>query len=1288
MLWNLLRRRRPAQRPVAKLFLEVLEDRQLLSAWNGYGRDAQHTALSDVSSQLLQGIRWQTAVDLHPVYSGNDLLIHYGSPLVTAANTVLIPVKTGSSGGFEVEAVNGQDGSVSWTQTTDYILPPHNWVPSFSPALTAGNRLYYAGAGGTIYYIDNPDSTSQPTPTQIAFYGISNYTHQGFDGTVFINTPITADSAGNIYFGFQVTGSNPLNLVSGLARIDTSGNGTWVSAATATGDATITKVVHNCAPALSNDGTHVYVAMNDKNGTGFGRGYLVELNSTTLATVNKVNLHDPKSGNRAFLPEDGTASPTVGPDGDVYFGVLENPFPSNNDRGWLLHFSGDLTQTKTPGAFGWDDTASIVPVSMVPSYSGPSSYLLMTKYNNYGGIGTGDGQNKIAVIDPNVTEVDPITGTTVMNEVLTILGVTPDPEHPGGVREWCINNAVVDPGTGCILANSEDGKLYRWNLSSNSFTEVVTLTPGIGEAYTPTLIGQDGTVYAINNATLFAVGETPTLAISDASLAEGDSGTQNLTFTVTLTNPSGQTVTVDYATANGTALAGSDYVATSGTLTFNAGVSTQTIAVSIKGDTTDEADETFTVSLSNPVNAAISQGQATGTILNDDPHPGITIGDAQIAEGNSGTRNLVFHVNLSAVSGKTVSVNYGTADGTATAGQDYTAASGTLTFAPGIMGRTISVPILGDATIEPDQSFFVNLSSPSNGILTRSQAVGTILNDDVSVSISGPSVAEGDSGTTNAAFNLTLSAAASFPVTVDYTTANGSALAGQDFVAQSGTVTFAAGETSKSVPILVLGDTRNEPDETFLVKLSNPANAVLAQTQATGTITNDDPLPVLSINDVALAEGNTGTRSFVFTVNLSAASNQVVTVHFATADGSALAGSDYVSASGTVTFAAGQTSRTISITVNGDTSVEPDETFTVTLSSATNATLGQATGTATILNDDANPILSISDARAVEGNSGMKGFAFTVSLSSASTQTVTVQYATADGTATAGSDYVSKTGTLTFTPGQTSQTVMIQVLGDTAIEPDETFVVNLSNATNARLVNAQATGTIQNDDLSVSIADTAIQEGNSGTQDAVFTVSLSAAASFPVSVNYSTTGNTAGAGRDFVATSGTVTFAPGDTSATIHVPVVGDTLNEPDETFFVMLSGAVNARISRVRATGTIQNDDPAPTLSIADAVITEGNSGTRLLTFTVTLSQASGQSVSVNFATSDGTATTANNDYQAASGSLTFAIGQITKTITVVINGDRSVENDENFFVVLSNPIHATLARSQATGTILNDDS
>jgi hypothetical protein len=249
----------------------------------------------------------------------------------------------------------------------------------------------------------------------------------------------------------------------------------------------------------------LYFAVNNGN---FSYGYLVAVDSRTLTPITKVRLKDAGFPTHdASLPDDGTASPTVGPDGDVYFGVFEYSCCVNHDRGWLLHFDGALSQTKTPGAFGWDDTASIVAASLVSSYHGSSSYLLVTKYNNYSdsGIG-GNGSNKVAVLDPNDTETDPVTGATVMKEILTVLGPTPNTGQ-AGVREWCINTAVVDPFTRSVLAGSEDGKLYRWDLTSNTLSETFTLTPGIGEAYTPTLIGVDGTVYAINNAVLFAVGQ-------------------------------------------------------------------------------------------------------------------------------------------------------------------------------------------------------------------------------------------------------------------------------------------------------------------------------------------------------------------------------------------------------------------------------------------------------------------------------------------------------------------------------------------------------------------------------------------------------------------------------------------------------------------------------------------------------------------------------------------------------------------------------------------------------------
>jgi hypothetical protein len=494
------------------------------AAWSNYAGDAQHTAVSATASQSMQAIRWQTPVDLNPQYSGNDLLIHYGSPVISANNTAVVPVKTGATDGFRVEGRSGSTGALLWTQTTDYALPPSGWTPSYSPTIAPGNLLYYAGAGGTVYRRGNLDTPGAVTPAQLSFVGaggnatdLGNYNGNktNYDANVRISTPITSDSLGNIYFGYQVNNPSAVGgLDSGLARIDSTGHASFVTAASLapTGDTTIRTVLMNSAPAVTADGGKVYVAVSTNNaqstGNQSGNGYLVALNAADLSVAGRVDLRDVKTpANRALLPNIGTASPTIGPDGDVYLGVLESPFSTS--KGWMLHFNSTLTQAKPAGAFGWDSTAAIVPRAMVPSYTGTSQYLVMTKYNDYAGLG-GTGINKVAVLDPNATQIDPRSGATVMKEILTKAGPTPDPEflatNPNAVREWCINTAAVDPATFSVLVNSEDGKVYRWDLRTNTFTEVVTLTAGIGEAYTPTVVGPDGTVYAISNATLFAVG--------------------------------------------------------------------------------------------------------------------------------------------------------------------------------------------------------------------------------------------------------------------------------------------------------------------------------------------------------------------------------------------------------------------------------------------------------------------------------------------------------------------------------------------------------------------------------------------------------------------------------------------------------------------------------------------------------------------------------------------------------------------------------------------------------------
>jgi len=458
-----------------------------------------------VATPPLTRIVWQTPVDLQPQYGGGGqyLLTHYGSPVISSMNTVLVPVKAAAQGTFRFEARNGANGALLWSADSDYIVPPHHWFPSFNLTLTANSRVYAPGSGGKVYFRDNVDSATGTVQSAV-FYGDNVYAgaRAELDAAVMISTPITIDANGNAYFGFYVGAANSAGLSSGVARLATNGTGTWQPANTLASDANIDRVAMNSAPALSADGATLYIAVSNAQ----ERGYLLALDAATLARTARVTLLDPSNGAQARITGDSTSSPAIGPDGDVYFGVLESAQSANNSRGWMLHFNATLSQSKIPGAFGWDNTPSIVPAAAVQSYTGTSSYLIATKYNNYAGAGSGNGLNRMAVLDPSVAQTDPISGVQSMREVLTVLGPTPDSNNPGGVREWCVNTGAFDPATRAMLINNEDGYLYRWDLTTNTLSERIRFNNGLGQSYTPTAVGPDGTIYAINNAVMFAVG--------------------------------------------------------------------------------------------------------------------------------------------------------------------------------------------------------------------------------------------------------------------------------------------------------------------------------------------------------------------------------------------------------------------------------------------------------------------------------------------------------------------------------------------------------------------------------------------------------------------------------------------------------------------------------------------------------------------------------------------------------------------------------------------------------------
>ena len=460
----------------------------------------------------------------------------------------------------------------------------------------------------------------------------------------------------------------------------------------------------------------------------------------------------------------------------------------------------------------------------------------------------------------------------------------------------------------------------------------------------------------------------------------------------------------------------------------------------------------------------------------------------------------------------------------------------------------------------------------------------------------------------------------------------------------------------------------------------------------------------VSIANVALAEGTNSSPVARFVVSLSEKSSRAVIVNWATADGSAtIADNDYRAASGTISFAPGQTSKTIGVYVCGDTKVELDELFSVTLTSPLNATLGNATATATIVNDDVAravvPSVSIGDVELPERNGGRTEVRFNVELSEPAEQPVTVRYTTVDGTAMAAdADYIGVSQTLTFARGEKSKKVGVSVLGDSRIEPDETFGLVLSRATGATIAKATGTCTIRNDDLApprpivASVSGGATVEGN-GSPDpqnsVAFTITLSKAPESVVTVGYRTVDGTATVtDNDYVATTGLVQFAAGETTKTVLVQVVGDTKPERTEAFFLSLVSAVGATPNFSAAIGTITDDDTPPELRVEGDSVLEGNTGNTPVSFVLTLSSAWTKPVVVTYATRDGTATAADPDYVPANGTVTFAPGETQKTVDVSVVGDTKPEIDERYYLDISSATNATIAQATGTAIIRNDDS
>ncbi|WMW79455.1 Calx-beta domain-containing protein [Undibacterium cyanobacteriorum] len=1203
---------------------------------------------------------------------------------------------------------------------------------SLNNASTTATTVSLALANGTATGTGTDYGSGTATNLQVSTDGGLNWTNAttatiaAGATSVLVRTPITEDTLDEIDETFTLTATR------------TAGTTTNASAV---GTATITD--NDATPSLSiND-----ITVNEAAGTAT---FTVTLSAASGQTVTV-----------GYNTSNGTA--TAGSD-------------YTSTTGTLTFAPGVTTQTITvniandaPAIFEGAETFNVNLVTPTNATIADNLGVGTIRDDGTGTGGTDNDTPTLSVSSPTVAESAGFAQFTISLNNASTTATTVSLALANGTATG--TGTDYGSGTATNLQVSTDGGLNWTNATTATIaagaTSVLVRTPitedtldEIDETFTLTATRTAGTTTnasAVGTATITDNDATPSLSINDITVNEA-AGTA--TFTVTLSAASGQTVTVGYNTSNGTATAGSDYTSTTGTLTFAPGVTTQTITVNIANDAPAifEGAETFNVNLVTPTNATIADNLGVGTIRDDgtgtggtdNDTPTLSVSSPTVAE-SAGFAQFTISLNNASTTATTVSLALanGTATGTGTdygsgtatnlqvstdGGLNWTNAT-TATIAAGATSVLVRTPITEDTLDEIDETFTLTATRTA-GTTTNASAVGTatITDNDATPSLSINDITVNEAAGT-ATFTVTLSAASGQTVTVGYNTSNGTATAGSDYTSTTGTLTFAPGVTTQTITVNIANDAPAifEGAETFNVNLVTPTNATIADNLGVGTIRDDgtgtggtdNDTPTLSVSSPTVAESAGFAQ---FTISLNNASTTATTVSLALANGTATGtGTDYgsgtatnlqVSTDGglnwtnatTATIAAGATSVLVRTPITEDTLDEIDETFTLTATrTAGTTTNASAVGTATITDNDATPSLSIND---ITVNEAAGTATFTVTLSAASGQTVTVGYNTSNGTATAGSDYTSTTGTLTFAPGVTTQTITVNIANDAPaiFEGAETFNVNLVTPTNATIADNLGVGTIRddgtgtggtdNDTPTLSVSSPTVAESAGFAQ---FTISLNNASTTATTVSLALANGTAtGTGTDYgsgtatnlqVSTDGglnwtnatTATIAAGATSVLVRTPITEDTLDEIDETFTLTATRTAGTTTNASAVgTATITDNDATPSLSINDITVNEA-AGTA--TFTVTLSAASGQTVTVGYNTSNGTAT-AGSDYTSTTGTLTFAPGVTTQTITVNIANDAPAifEGAETFNVNLVTPTNATIADNLGVGTIRDD--
>jgi hypothetical protein len=646
---------------------------------------------------------------------------------------------------------------------------------------------------------------------------------------------------------------------------------------------------------------------------------------------------------------------------------------------------------------------------------------------------------------------------------------------------------------------------------------------------------------------------------------------------------------VTVSVSGGTATNGSQYsFATPQTLNYAAGETTKKLSVTLNDNSTANPPNktvVFHLAVAGGSGFQIKGGANSTLTIVDDEGPGqidftsstYTVlesgGFATISLTRTGASNLV------------ESVSYAATSGGATVGSDFTPANGTVTFDVGEMTKTFQVQITDDSNAEVPEMVNLALSNPQNlsggsppTIGGNSPATLTINDDDVSIfSFQSTLFSVGESdGTATITVNRT--GATNIPASVNYSTSNGSATSGSDYTPASGTLNFAAGETHRDFTVTILPDSTDEGNETVDLALSSGATSGLS------IVDDDSPTESVQFSDTIYTV-NEADGTATITVTLSQPLGVQTTVHYATSDDTAMSGSDYTAASGTLTFDAGETEQTFEVPIlnPGTPDPEDDEAFTLTLSTpGTSLVLGDpSTATVAITDDDPPGLIDFKSLSYSVSETG--GVAtITVQRTAGTGGAVSVDYATSDGSAAVGSDYTASSGTLNWASGDSAdKTFTVPVAWDGRGEGPETINLELTNPAGADLgPNTAAVINVADDGASgpVQLTASSYSVNEAGGTATITATRSGGSLGGPVTVDYATSDGSAATGSDYTATSGTLTFGRNERSKSFTVAIASDASHEDGETFQVTLSnpGGGTTVGTPASATVTIADDDAA----------------------------------------------------------------------------------------------------------------